>query len=483
LTTATDTMLVLPLDKIRPSTDNIRTTVDTDGDAFEGLVTSIASIGLQEPLVVRPTKTAGVYDLTAGHRRYAALRKLGRTECEVIVRTVEGRAGHVVAMLVENLMRKDLTPIEEARAFDRLIEEGKLTQADIASTVGCKQPMISKRLALLKLASRWQNEVHSGGIPIEGALELVKLAGHPARVDAAVKAVREPRYANSRTTWKEAVDEELEDLEIERKIAESTKALADAGTKTIEHPSHGWYSSKAKPLGNSYGEVKVARTKHEKERCHAAAVSPRTGEIVYVCTNPSKHDTTSRSKRDLSPEELKRKESERKRRATQKELKEAAQARRHALVTIVDKKPTKLDERSTFIVRQLIGSLHYAPAELACDLLAVKPTANVSMSKALAAYCDKGPEFVSRAAIAVALAIVDEGMSKEWERWTVVEREHLAYLQRHAGYHLAEVERRKLNDAGLEIPGPKAKTAAVVVDLAAAKPVNGRARKQASAVG
>lgn len=470
---------VLHLDKIRPSSDNVRRVVDD----LDELKASIVAIGLQQPLVVRPTKNAGVYDLTAGHRRYAALAELGHETAECVVRTVDGPVGHVVAMLVENLMRKDLSPLEEAYAIQRLIDEGGLTQEGVAERVGRAQPTISKRLALLRLPARFLAEVDSGGIPLAAALKLARLVDHPKRMDAAWDQVR--RYDS---TWDDAIDAETTELDEDLAVEAATADLKAKGVKVVEHPRYGWYDSKAKPLGRGYNEVNVGEAKHAKERCHAAAVA-RTGKVVFVCTNPAAHKKPA-AKAALSPQQAAQREEDRRRKADAKELKEAAQVRRIAIGDLVAKKPTKLDDRAVFVARQLISSLREPRLELTIAFLRIAPTGAASTDsreKALRAYLDKGAEFVARAALAAAFAVAESGLADTWTKWGVRERDHLAYLQRHAGYHLAEVERRKLGAAGVQLELPAGKAAAkrrttppaAVVDLAAGR----RGRKPVAAVG
>jgi ParB family chromosome partitioning protein len=129
---------LIPLDKIRPSKDNVRAKV---GDVAE-LARSIESRGLLEPIVVRPAADKpGYFDLTAGHRRYAAHQKLKRTEIDAIVRDSAG-LDHVVDMLVENLQREGISPQEKCLAFQRFVEELGWTQQRIADTIGIKQSSV-----------------------------------------------------------------------------------------------------------------------------------------------------------------------------------------------------------------------------------------------------------------------------------------------------------------------------------------------------
>jgi ParB family chromosome partitioning protein len=110
---------------------------------------SIRQFGVIEPLVARPLAD-GSYEILAGHMRWQAAQQAGLRQAPVVVREADDRTAAAIA-LVENLLRRDLNPIEEGRALRRLREEFGLTQEQLAELLGVSQSAISKALGLLSL--------------------------------------------------------------------------------------------------------------------------------------------------------------------------------------------------------------------------------------------------------------------------------------------------------------------------------------------
>lgn len=121
---------------------------DYSDSEIESLVDSISNKGIIQPIVVR--KKGKVYEVVCGERRYRAAKKAGLKKVPVIIKDLTDREVLELA-LVENLQRKDLNPIEEANAYDRLIKEFGLTQSEIAKVVSKKRTTVANRLRLLKL--------------------------------------------------------------------------------------------------------------------------------------------------------------------------------------------------------------------------------------------------------------------------------------------------------------------------------------------
>ena len=113
-----------------------------------------------EPLVVRPLAD-GRYEILAGHMRWRAAQQAGLSQAPVVVRDVDDRTAAVIA-LVENLLRRDLNPIEEGRALRRLREEFALTQEQLAELLGVSQTAISRTLGLLHLDPTVQAHIEEG---------------------------------------------------------------------------------------------------------------------------------------------------------------------------------------------------------------------------------------------------------------------------------------------------------------------------------
>lgn len=137
----------LSVDALQPGKYQPRQTMDPE--RLEELASSIKAQGLVQPVVVRAIGP-GRYELIAGERRWRAAQKAGLSEIPALVKVVADQA--VVAMaLVENIQREDLSPLEEAQALARLIEEFELTHQQAADAVGRSRAAVSNLLRLLEL--------------------------------------------------------------------------------------------------------------------------------------------------------------------------------------------------------------------------------------------------------------------------------------------------------------------------------------------
>src|SRR5581483_2847270 len=117
-----------------------------DEDALATLADSIARHGLLQPLVVR--RSGDRFELIAGERRLRASQRAGLARVPVIVRDTPASERFELA-LIENLQREDLTPLEEAEAYQRLIDDYGLTQDEVATRVGKSRPTVTNALRLL----------------------------------------------------------------------------------------------------------------------------------------------------------------------------------------------------------------------------------------------------------------------------------------------------------------------------------------------
>jgi ParB family chromosome partitioning protein len=159
-----------PAAKLRPNPLNPRGKLDPTGiDELAASVSAHASQGgVLQPLLVTPDGT-----VVAGHRRLAAALRAGLADVPVIVRALSP-VEQIELQLVENLQRADLTPLEEARAYQQLVHAGS-TLASIARSVGVPASRVRERLALLDLDPRVQQCVHRGDLPLRVALLLIPL--------------------------------------------------------------------------------------------------------------------------------------------------------------------------------------------------------------------------------------------------------------------------------------------------------------------
>ncbi len=139
-----------------------------DEDALKGLADSIRERGILEPLVVRPISgTKESFEIVAGERRWRAAQRAGLHEAPVVVRNLTDREALEFG-LIENVQRQDLSPLEEAEGYKRLMDEFQHTQEGLAKIVGKSRPHIANMLRILNLPeavkqmiARWQHHARS----------------------------------------------------------------------------------------------------------------------------------------------------------------------------------------------------------------------------------------------------------------------------------------------------------------------------------
>src|SRR5436189_2338094 len=175
---------------------------DVDPAALEELKASIRQAGLLQPVVVRPIPGGnGGYELIAGERRLRACQALGWERIPAVKREVDDRTVLTLA-LIENLQRDDLSPVDEARGYERLIAEFSLTQQDVAAAVGRDRSTVATALRLLRLPDAVLTMLHAGQLSV----------GH----GRALLALDDPHVAT--TLAREAVAQGLSVREIEDRV-------------------------------------------------------------------------------------------------------------------------------------------------------------------------------------------------------------------------------------------------------------------------
>lgn len=147
----------LPVSRVRPNPYQPRTHFDPA--ALEELIASIQASGLLQPIVVR--ERTGYYELIAGERRLRAVQQLGWEKVPAVIKDVDDRTLLTLA-LVENLQRHDLSPVDEAAGYQRLLDEFQLPQAEVARLVGRNRSTVANLLRLLKLPDEVRALVHEG---------------------------------------------------------------------------------------------------------------------------------------------------------------------------------------------------------------------------------------------------------------------------------------------------------------------------------
>jgi len=140
-------LLELPVDLIKPNPDQPRSSFDPE--ALAALASSIEVSGIVQPLLVRPLAD-GSYELIAGERRWRAAQQAGLEKVPAVARD-QAQSERLQAALIENMVREDLNPVEEAKACAALVDELGLTKEELSRRVGRSRPAVSNLIRLLEL--------------------------------------------------------------------------------------------------------------------------------------------------------------------------------------------------------------------------------------------------------------------------------------------------------------------------------------------
>ena len=216
------------MERIRPNPDQPRKAFDSE--ALESLVESIRRVGVLQPIVVRPDGFE--YVLVAGERRWRAARGAGLSEIPALVRDTDA-AGSLTEALIENLQREDLSPLEEAAAFQQLEQDFGMTHAEIGKRVGRSRTAVSNTLRLLNLSPAIQALLAAGAVSAGHARCLLGVED-PARAEHLAErtiergwsvrrleeAVRLGRGASEQPAKAPPAPRPVAIIELERRLAE-----------------------------------------------------------------------------------------------------------------------------------------------------------------------------------------------------------------------------------------------------------------------
>ena len=177
----------LPIDRVVPNPRQPRHVFEED--ALAELVHSVREVGLLQPIVVRP-RDGGEFELIMGERRWRAATEAGLSEIPAIVRETDD-ADMLRDALLENLHRAELNPLEEAAAYQQLLEDFGCTHEELAGRIGRSRPQISNTLRLLKLSTAVQRRVAAGVLSAGHARALLSVADPEAQDRLAHRVVAE----------------------------------------------------------------------------------------------------------------------------------------------------------------------------------------------------------------------------------------------------------------------------------------------------
>ena len=190
------TILQVPIEDIIPNRFQPR--LSFDDASLSDLASSIKQHGIIQPLVLR--RKNDKYEIIAGERRYKAAKLAGLASVPAVISNLDDNTSAEVA-IVENIQRKDLTAIEEARSYQALLDKGYMTQEELARKMGLSQSAISNKLRLLTLDEAVQEAILAEKISERHARTLLKVPSHEKQKELLNKII------NERLTVKQLEDE------------------------------------------------------------------------------------------------------------------------------------------------------------------------------------------------------------------------------------------------------------------------------------
>lgn len=221
----------MPVEWLKPGKYQPRSIIDPD--KLDELAQSIKAQGMVQPIVIRPAGGKDKYEIIAGERRWRAAQKAGLRQVPVVVRDVPDQVTVAMA-LIENIQREDLTPLEEAHALLRLLEEFELTHQEAADAVGRSRAAVSNLLRLLELDDRVQAMMRKKELDMGHARALLPLhSDDQYKVAQAVKqkklSVRQTEAMVRKLMAGESLDEKKQtasDPDVDRLQNELSEKLA-----------------------------------------------------------------------------------------------------------------------------------------------------------------------------------------------------------------------------------------------------------------
>ena len=196
------TILQVPVEDIIPNRFQPR--LSFDDTSLSDLALSIKQHGIIQPLVLR--RKNDKYEIIAGERRFKAAKLAGLASVPAVISNLDDNASAEVA-IVENIQRKDLTAIEEAKSFQALLDKGYMTQDELARKMGLSQSAISNKLRLLTLDESVQEAILSEKISERHARTLLKVPSHEKQKELLNKII------NERLTVKQ-LEDEIKNMEL-----------------------------------------------------------------------------------------------------------------------------------------------------------------------------------------------------------------------------------------------------------------------------
>jgi len=237
-------MRELPVELIKPNPSQPRTRFKEE--ALQSLADSIAASGVVQPLLVRAL-SGGSYEIIAGERRWRAAQMAGVTKVPVVIRDSD-EADRLEVALIENMVREDLNPVEEAKACAALVEDLGLSKEDLGKRVGRSRPQISNLIRLLDLPDEVLAMLEAGDLSEGHGRAILQVSDHDERRRLAKRALADGWSVRQTEAQARAAGESSKSRTRKSNLsAEELEAIADVTAKLETRLDH---EVRIKPRGN-----------------------------------------------------------------------------------------------------------------------------------------------------------------------------------------------------------------------------------------
>lgn len=246
-------VLQVPIEDIIPNRFQPR--LSFDDKALQELSSSIKQHGIIQPLVLR--KLGDKYEIIAGERRYKAATMAGLTSVPAVIADIDDNTSAEVA-LVENVQRKDLTAIEEAKSYKNILDKGYMTQDELAKKMGLSQSAVANKLRLLNLAEEVQDALLNEKISERHARALLAIESHEEqrnwlkRILEERLTVRQLDMEIKKTLVKNEPEIEVPTMNIEPNIEEIKANATDINNESTQEIIDAPTNDVIKPLPNKF---------------------------------------------------------------------------------------------------------------------------------------------------------------------------------------------------------------------------------------
>jgi len=242
-----------PIETIQPNKYQPRKKMNSA--ALDELASSIAEKGILQPLVVSSLDEDGQYELIAGERRLRAAKKAGLKEVPVILREA-GSQERLELALIENIQRQNLNPMEEAEAYQQLVDEFDLTQEEVALQVGKERSTVANTLRLLNLPGYAKDDLSSGTISMGHARVLLSIDDEENRRALRDEIVSKKLSVRQAEEWAKRLKEKAKSAAARRK--KKGGDLPESYCKAMSKDLVGYLGTKSKIVQNgSRGKLEI----------------------------------------------------------------------------------------------------------------------------------------------------------------------------------------------------------------------------------